>query len=283
MSRPAPDDAAAARGAPAPLRVLVVDDEPLARDCVRLAIAGEPDVEVVGECRDGREAVAAIRRLHPDVVFLDVQMPGADGFAVVERVGADRMPAVVFVTAFDAHAIRAFEVHALDYVLKPFENARVVAALARAREHLQSQRDGELARRLSSLLRAHGGAGRRAGEWDPHGAAQGTPYVSRFTVRDDDRIRFVPAADVDWIEADGNYAVLHVGERTHRIRVALQTLAGELDPGQFVQIHRSTIVAVDRVREIQPWFGGDYIAILRSGKQLRVSRMRASVLLRPLT
>ena len=259
-----------------PLRVLIADDEPLARDCVRIALRDEPGVEVVGECRDGGEAIAAIRKLRPDVVFLDVQMPGVDGFAVVERVGAEEMPAVVFVTAYDTHAIRAFEVHALDYVLKPFENARVTAALGRAREHVRTRRDGELGRRLTELLRDHG-----AGE--PTVGALERSYVRRFTVRDHDRIRFVAAEDVDWIEADDNYVVLHVGERRHRLRMTLQALAAELDPKRFFQIHRSAVVNLDRVREIQPWFGGDYIAILHSGKQLRVSRTRAPLLLRPAT
>jgi two-component system, LytTR family, response regulator len=282
MSRSGRDEGGQGRGAGSgesgrpPLRVLVVDDEPLARDCVKIALRDEPDVEVVGECRDGGEAVAAVRRLRPDVVFLDVQMPGVDGFAVVERIGAEEMPAVVFVTAYDTHAIRAFEVHALDYVLKPFENARIAAALGRAREQLRSRRDGELGRRLAGLLRSYG-----AGQ--PASAEAATAYASRFTVRENDRIRFIPADSVDWIEAADNYAVLHVGEQSHRLRVALQTLAAELDPKRFFQIHRSAIVNLERVREIQPWFGGDYVAILHNGKQLRVSRTRAPLLLRPLT
>ena len=259
----------------APLRVLIADDEPLARDCVRIALADLPGIEVVAECRDGDETVAAIGRLRPDVIFLDVQMPGMDGFEVVARVGPDRMPPVVFVTAYDAHAIRAFEVNALDYVLKPFENARLLAALERAREHHDTQRHVALGRRLADLLESWPGAAAGAG------AAGG--IVSRFTVRDDDdRIHFVSAADVDWIEADGNYAVLHAGERRHRLRVPMRTLARGLDPARFYQIHRSTIVNLDRVRELQPWFGGDYVAILRNGTKLRVSRTRAPRLLRPL-
>ena len=282
MSRSGPDGVGHGPGAEQPasggavLRVLVVDDEPLARDCVRIALRDEPDVELVGECRDGAEAVAAVRRLHPDVVFLDVQMPGVDGFAVVERIGAEQMPVVVFVTAYDTHAIRAFEVHALDYVLKPFENARITAALARAREQLRSQRDGELGRRLAGLLRSYGVA-------ESVGAEPAGAYPSRFTVRENDRIRFVPADSVDWIEAADNYALLHVGDQSHRLRVPLQTLAAQLDPKRFFQIHRSAIVNLERVREIQPWFGGDYVAILHNGKQLRVSRTRAPLLLRPLT
>lgn len=261
----------------ATLRVLIVDDEPLARDCVRLALRGAPDIELLEDCRDGPEAVRAIRRLSPDVVFLDVQMPGADGFAVVERIGADAMPVVVFVTAFDQHAIRAFEVHALDYVLKPFENARLLAALDRARERVRSRHDGELARQLAALV-----AGRPA---VPPMISSGDPaprHAERFTVRHDDRISFVEAGTVDWIEAEGNYAVLHAAGATHRLRLTLQAIEQQLDPRRFARIHRSTIVNLSRVREIQPWFGGDYIAILHGGQKLRVSRTRAAPLLEPM-
>jgi two-component system LytT family response regulator len=258
---------------PNALRVLVVDDEPLARDCVRLALAGVPGVAVVGECADGPAAVDAIRALRPDVVFLDVQTPGLDGFGVVDAVGAEHMPPVVFVTAYDTHAIRAFEVHALDYVLKPFENERLLAALDRARAARRAQRDGALGRRLARLLR----------ELELRGTGAAPPHrapARRFAVRDDGRIRFVAAYEVDWIEADGNYAVLHVGAQRHRVRFTLQALARELDPSTFFQIHRSTIVNLDRVKEVQPWFGGDYIAILTTGEKLRVSRTRAPLLLR---
>jgi two-component system LytT family response regulator len=259
-----------------PLRVLIVDDEPLARDCVRLALRDAPDIEVLDDCRDGTEAVRAIRRVHPDVMFLDVQMPGADGFAVIEQIGADRMPAVVFVTAFDTHAIRAFEVHALDYVLKPFENERLLEALERARERFRSRQDGELARRLAALVSGWGGDTTAASS---HGSKR---FVERFTVRHDDRIRFVDADDIEWIEADGNYAVLHTAAEAHRIRLTLQTIDHQLDPRRFARIHRSTIVNLACVREIQPWFGGDYIAILHGGRKLRVSRTRAGPLLKPM-
>ncbi|MBV9879258.1 MAG: response regulator transcription factor [Gemmatirosa sp.] len=265
-----PEGAAPPRRA---LRVLVVDDEPLARDCVRLALRDAAGVEVVGECADGAAAVDAIRVHRPDVVFLDVQMPGLDGFGVVDAVGVDRMPSVVFVTAFDAHAIRAFEVHALDYVLKPFENDRLLAALRRAREDRRTRRDGALGRRLARLLR---GLQTEGGDV----AAPRREPVRRFAVRHDGRIRFVAVDEVDWVEADGNYAVLHAGAQRHRVRFTIQALARELDPTRFFQIHRSTIVNLDRVKEVQPWFGGDYVAILTTGEKLRVSRTRAPLLLR---
>ena len=260
-----------AAAATAALRVLIVDDEPLARDNVRLALG--PDVTVVGECGDGEAAVAAIEALRPDLVLLDVQMPGLDGFGVIEAVGPERMPAVVFVTAYDAHALRAFEVHALDYLLKPFDDARLHDALARARRSAAEDAGGEdsLEQRLAALVEQ---MARRGG---PFGDC-----LSRFVVRHGDRASLVRASDVEWIEADGNYVVLHARGATHRLRVSLRTLAEQLDPKQFARIHKSTIVNLDRVRELQPWFGGDYVAILHDGRQLRVSRSFAAGVLRPL-
>ncbi len=285
-----------------PLRVVIVDDEPLARDGLRLALRRVPDVVVVAECEDGVGAVEAIRSTRPDLVFLDVQMPGLDGFEVIDRIGVQQMPAIVFVTAFDVHAIRAFEVHAVDYVLKPFEDKRLRAALDQAR----SRRAGELGKQLASVIQAWN-AGIPA---EPVGAAIGEPpggdaaesgdrlltlhpggvdgpreassYIARFTVRDDGRIRFVQATDVDYIEADGNYIVMHVGDTTHRVRASLRDVSRQLDPRVFMRVHRSTIVNIHRIREVQPWFGGDYIAILRSGVKLKVSRQRAPQLLKPM-
>jgi two-component system LytT family response regulator len=294
------------------VRVLIVDDEPLARDCMRLALRSAPDVQIVGECGDGASAVAAIRKHTPDIVLLDVQMPGLDGFAVLEQIQTATMPVVVFVTAFDSHAIRAFEVHALDYVLKPFPDERLLAALDRAQAAVQERRNGELGRRLAEFVQAWqagsysklptppgGVASAQAsssasqGDVDVSGddenesaepvlvAGVAGSYIGRFAVRADGRVRFVPAADVDWIEADGNYMVLHVGEVQHRLRASLAGLTAGLDPKRFVRIHRSVIVNVERIREVQPWFGGDYIAILKTGAKLRVSRLRAPQLLRP--
>jgi two-component system, LytTR family, response regulator len=288
--------------ATAAVRVLVVDDEPLARDCMRLALRATPDVQIVGECGDGESAVHAIRKYAPDIVFLDVQMPGLDGFAVLEQIEAAAMPVVVFVTAFDAHAIRAFEVHALDYVLKPFPDERLLAALERAQTAVQERRNGELGRRLAEFVQAW-----QAGSFvkpptppaglspvdgnassedeqelaEPPRAGGAASYIGRFAVRSDGRVRFVPAAEVDWIEADGNYMVLHVGDAQHRLRASLAGLTEGLDPKVFVRIHRSVIVNVERIREVQPWFGGDYVAILKTGAKLRVSRLRAPQLLRP--
>jgi two-component system, LytTR family, response regulator len=289
----------------ATLRVAIVDDEPLARDCMRLALRADPDVSIVAECGDGASAIAAIREHAPDVVLLDVQMPGLDGFAMLHQLDVTTMPVVVFVTAYDAHAIRAFEVNALDYVLKPFSDERLLAAVDRARTALSERRHGELGRRLAAFVRdwqsdpgatpgladvsaadtpsEPGGRPMLEDARPPADAGAGTSrsYIMRFAVRANGRVRFVQALDVDWIEADGNYMTLHVGEATHRVRASIAALAEGLDPKQFVRIHRSIIVNVERIREVQPWFGGDYIAILRSGAKLKVSRLRASTLLRP--
>ena len=263
----------------APLRVLVVDDEPLARDCIRIALHRRDDVAVVGECATGEEAVEAIAALAPDLVLLDVQMPGVDGFGVVQRVGAERMPPVVFVTAYDQHALRAFRVHALDYVLKPFDDARLGQVVEYARARRAARRDEALGRRLGALLADLHAGGDAPRDDAPRDDAQ---HATRFCVSDGGRMRFVAAASVDWIDVDGNYVCLHAGGERYRIRATLAAVAERLDPRRFVRIHRSTIVNADRVQEVQPWFGGDYVAILRDGQRLRVSRSRAPSLLRPL-
>ena len=260
----------------AALRVVIVDDEPLARDCVRDALGRDPSVAIVAECADGPEAIEAIRLLAPDLVFLDVQLPGMDGFEVVERIGVDAMPPVVFVTGFDTHAIRAFRVHAVDFVLKPFDDERFLDALEHARGQIHLRREGLLGRRLSSLLADLRAPAPAAGT----GAEQGG-RARRFTVRQDQRIYFVGVDEVDWFEGDGNYVALHVREHTYRIRASLRALQQDLEPGRFARIHRSTIVNLSRIKEVQPWFGGDYVAILHSGQQLRISRTYAAAVLKP--
>lgn len=277
-------------------RVLIVDDEPLARDCIRLALASRADVVVVGECGDGPQAVQAIHDLAPDIVFLDVQMPELDGFGVIAEVGPNEMPPVVFVTAFDAHALRAFEVHALDYVLKPFDDERLLAAFDHARLRWMEQRQGALGRQLTELVRGWEGnepvsdgprhratppGGNVATEAQPATQRKST-YVTRFTVRTEGAAHFIPAVAVDWIEAEGNYIVLRVGEARHRVRGTLRDVGAKLDPRLFVRIHRSAIVNIERIRELQPWFGGDYVAILKNGAKLKVSRRHVAQLLRPM-
>jgi len=257
-------------------RVVIVDDEPPARARMRTALARMAEVEVVAECGDGVEAVAVIGERRPDVVLLDVQMPGLDGFGVVDRLDPAALPVVVFVTAYDQFALRAFEVHALDYVLKPFDRRRLLDAVERAVAQVRMRRVGEATARLSALL-AELPSHRPAG-----GPAAG-PYAARILVPEGEGVGFVECDRVDWFEAAGNYVRLHVGTRTHLIRNTLSGLAAALDPARFVRIHRSTVVNLDRVREIQPWVGGDHLAILKDGRQLRVSRHYRTDLLKPLS
>ena len=264
------------------IRTLLVDDEPLAREGMRMHLAAEPDVEVVGEAADGVQAVDAIHALRPDLVFLDVQMPEVDGLQVVERVGAAAMPAVVFVTAYHQHAVRAFELHAVDYLLKPVGEERLRGALARARLRLAGQGQQALAARLEALLEDFRTLRARVEGGDAHGeAAPARTFATWISVTGRTSTQLVRVEDVDWFEAEGNYVRLHVGTANHLIRSTLRGMADQLDPATFIRIHRSTIVNVSRIREIQPWFGGDYIALLRDGRQLRVSRSYREQLLRP--
>lgn len=239
------------------LRVLIVDDEPLAREGLRLHLGEHPEVEVVGEASDGEEAVRTIQGLDPDLVFLDVQMPGLDGFGVVESLGAQAMPPVVFVTAYDEFALRAFEAHALDYLLKPVDPDRLGRAVDRALEWRRQDRDRELERRMAGLLEGLRGEGR---------------YLERLAVRSGNRIVFVRVPDIDWIEAAGNYARLHAGKNEYLLRETMTGLEAQLDPRQFMRIHRSTIVRVDRIKELEPLYQGDYVVILEDGTRLTSSR-----------
>lgn len=224
------------------IRTLVVDDEQLARERVLSLLQQEADVEVVGECSDGGQAVSAIQRHSPDLVFLDVQMPGCDGFEVIRSIGPDRMPTVVFVTAYDEYALQAFEVHALDYLLKPFGRERFQQTLRHAREALERRHAGDLGRRLLALV---------------HGARAeplplGPPQVERLVVKSGGRVFFLRTDDIDWIEAAGNYVRLHLGTESHLFRETMNRMESRLDPRRFTRIHRSRIVNTERIKEMQP-------------------------------
>jgi two-component system LytT family response regulator len=238
-------------------RILVADDEPLARERLRMLLDSESWAEIVGEVADGANAVAAIRDLQPDLVFLDVQMPGLNGFDVIEAVGPARMPAVIFVTAYDQYALRAFDVRALDYLLKPFDRERFQRALTRARQQLQQPPTGELERRLLELVKDL--------KTSPHRA-------DRFVVKSGGRVFFVRAAEIDWIEAAGNYVKLHVGPDAHLLRETMTAIESQLDPEVFFRIHRCHIVNIERVQELQPWFNGEYVVSLKTGARLTLSR-----------
>jgi two-component system LytT family response regulator len=239
------------------IRTLIVDDEPLARERVRALLAEETDVEVVGECRDGQEAVEAIRRDAPDLVFLDVQIPEVDGFGVIERVGVDKIPVIVFVTAYDQYALQAFEVHAVDYLLKPFDQDRFQKALARARQSVQLRRGGDVNERLVALL-------------EDLKTPQG--HLERLVVKSSGRLFFLRAEEIDWIESSGNYVSLHVGPESHLLRETMNGIETKLDPARFIRIHRTAIVNIDRIRELQPLFHGEYDVVLRTGTTLTLSR-----------
>ena len=249
-----------------PMRVVVADDEPLARRrMMRLLREHDDEVDVVGLCETGAEAVAAIRETHPDLVFLDVQMPELDGFEVLERVGGE-LPAVVFVTAHDRYALRAFEVHALDYLLKPFDVERFNQALARGRTQVERQGEGAsagLAALLEQLARERGYA---------QPAPRARRWMDRVMVKARGRVEFVRTADIDWIEAEGNYVRLHAGKKAWLVREKIGALEERLDPDTFLRVHRSSIVQVDRMAELHPMVAGDGILVLRDGTQVKLSR-----------
>ncbi len=242
------------------LRTLIVDDEPLARERVRMMLGMHDDMAVVGECGDGQQAITAIREHRPDLVFLDVQMPGVDGFGVLRALEGDTLPYVVFVTAYDQYALRAFEVHALDYVLKPFNAERFSQALQRARTTImrRAETDGSVDEgRLRSLVASLTAEQREK---------------QRIVVKSSGRVFFVKVDDIDWIEAEGNYVRLHMGAQSHLLRETMKGMETVLDASQFIRIHRSTIVNADRIRELQPLFHGEYAVILRDGTRLVASR-----------
>jgi two-component system LytT family response regulator len=249
------------------MRVLVVDDEPLARERIVRLLTGRPPVREVIEATDGPTAIEAIRTRKPDLMFLDVQMPGVDGFGVLRAVGLDKLPATVFVTAFDAHALRAFEVHAVDYLLKPYDTDRFWAAFRRATETVAMRSVLGAGRKLATLL-SEMDEGRPSVETPP----EPVRHLERIAVRGDGRIFFVRPGEVDWCESAGNYVKLHVGRAVHVIRETLSNLEERLDPSAFIRIHRRLIVNLDRIHELQPWFGGDQIVILKDGARLRLSR-----------
>ena len=249
------------------LRILIVDDEMLARQRIEDLLRKEANVEIVGEATDGKEAIEAIRRLRPDLVFLDVQMPGRTGLDVVEELGAEEMPATIFATAFDQYALKAFDLAAVDYLVKPFDDDRFAQALRRARKSIELEEVGRMTKQLVELLQEREAAAAPA----PQSSSQ---YLERISVESRGQIRVVPVSKVDYITASGPYAELHVGERTFAIREKMQTLEERLDPSAFFRIHRSAIVRLDRIDTLLHAAGGDYAVRLKDGTELSVSRSR---------
>ena len=237
------------------IRALIVDDEELARERIRTLLAGDDQIQIVDECADGRSAVAAIRRRKPDLLFLDVQMPELDGFAVLEEVGAVNIPAIVFVTAYDRYAIRAFEFVALDYLLKPFDSSRFRQTLDRAKEQIRVRGADMRQQQIEALL---------------ENASR--PHLERLVVRESGRISFLRVEEIRWLEAQGNYVKIHASGQAPVIRRTLKDLEERLDPSRFLRIHRSILVNLDRVRELRPMFHGEYQVLLDDGTELTSNR-----------
>jgi two-component system LytT family response regulator len=237
------------------IRTLIADDEPIARRGIRLLLERDSEFEIVGEATGGIEAAELILRLRPDLVFLDVQMVGCDGFETLRRVGPEAAPVVVFVTAYDEYALRAFEFNAVDYLLKPYDDARFAAALGRARELVMRKRSDIVDHRLARLLEHIEGHGR-----------------DRILLKASGEIIFLKTGEIDWIEAEGDYVKFHVAGRTHLMRSTMASLEERLDPARFIRIHRSTIVNADRLRKLSPSFEGEYAVVLHDGTKLRLSR-----------
>jgi two-component system LytT family response regulator len=239
------------------MRIVIVDDEPLARMRVRNLLAEENDVEIIAECANGEEAIHAIEESPPDVLILDVQMPEVDGFDVLQAVGVGRVPVVIFVTAYERFALRAFESHALDYLLKPFDDERFEMAIERSRRRLSERQGGDIDVRLQALLSSvRGGSG----------------YLQRLVVPTGNRNVFVRIEEIDWIEADRNYIRLHLRGKTHLLRENLGRIEASLDPAKFCRIHRSTIVNIDRIQAVEALFRGEYLVLLHDGTKLTSSR-----------
>ncbi len=231
------------------LRILIVDDMPLSRQRTRRYLAETPDVEIVGECDEVESALEAVARLAPNLLLLDVQMPGLTGFHLLDRIPADRRPAVVFITAFDEFAVKAFAVRAVDYLLKPFDRERLAQALAKARDALARSRFAS-----------------------PPPSKLPAGYLDRIAVKSVGKTVLVSTATIDWIETSGNYLCLHAGKETHLVRATMNQLESQLDPRSFVRIHRSTMVRIEAVREIQPLFNGDQTIILANRDKVVLSR-----------
>lgn len=240
------------------IKALIVDDEPLAREKIHDLLKENSEIEIVAECENGSEAIAAIRAHAPDLIFLDVQMPEMGGLEVLETLPRELMPLVIFVTAYDQYAVRAFEFHAVDYLLKPFDRERFEAALERAKSFLREKQTGGVDQRILALLE------------DLRAAP--SKYTERLVIKAGGRVFFLSTQEVDWIKAEGNYVRIHSANKSYLIRETISNLETELDPKEFLRIHRSTIVRIDRIQELQTWFHGEYRVLMRDGSELTLSR-----------
>jgi len=240
------------------IRVVIADDEPLARNRIRRLLSAEKDIEIIAECKNGRETIEALDQRQPDLLFLDVEMPEVDGFGVIEQVDPEQLPAIIFVTAYDQYAVHAFETHALDYLLKPFDEVRFQRALQRARGHLERSRSGEIATRLLAMLH----------DVRP----KPTPSSDRLVIKSGGRVIFLKSEEIDWVEAAANYVRIHAGVDEYLMRETMNAFEAKLDSRRFMRIHRSIIVNLEKIKELQPCNNGEYIVVLRTGKELSLSR-----------
>ena len=238
------------------IRTLIVDDESLARERIHEMLDADPEIEIVGDCANGEEAIQAISKLKPDLIFLDVEMPGIDGFEVLQSLDPQQVPAVIFVTAYDQYAVRAFEIYALDYLLKPFDRERFQRAVDHAKEQLLTTSNAMSERIMSALEQIK----------------VRPVHLERLVIKMNGHVFFVKAEEIDWLEAEGNYVRLHAGKESYLLRDTISALETQLDPKQFLRVHRSAIVNIDRIQELQPWFHGEYRIIMREGVQLTLSR-----------
>jgi two-component system, LytTR family, response regulator len=245
------------------IRTIIADDERLAREKLKILLASEPGIEVVAECHDGDQAISAIRNLRADLLILDVQMPAMDGFELLGHLSQQEMPVIIFATAYDQYALRAFEANALDYLLKPFDQERLHQALGRAKKYLGGLHQSELSRRILDLL-GQVGSHRRP--------QQNSASQDRLIIKEKGRIIFLNLDEIDWIDASANYVRLHVGKESHLVRETISGISQRLNSNHFVRIHRSTIVDIRKIKELIPVNSGEYVVILRNGKELSCSR-----------
>jgi two-component system LytT family response regulator len=247
------------------ITVLIVDDEPLARQNIRALLKHDLDIELIKECGGGAEAVRIIQKQRPDLLFLDIQMPEMSGFDVLRKLDSEKLPSIIFVTAFDEYAVEAFEVHALDYLLKPFTDQRFEQALRRAKSQIEQREIHDISKRLIALLEDREKAS---------ASLQRSQYLSRLMIKQESRVFFLKVDEIDWIEAADYYVELHVGRKSHLLRQTMGDMEAKLDPQKFVRIHRSAIVNLDRVKEMHPHFNGEHIVVLHDGTELKLSRSR---------
>lgn len=262
----------------APIRALIADDELLARSTLRLLLGGDPDVDVVGESSSGADAIVKIRALAPDLVFLDIQMSNKTGFDVLAEIEPAERPAIIFVTAFDTHALRAFEVQALDYLLKPFDDERFARALDRAKTHIRQRRAHELARQIVAAFGQGPPQAPSAGAAAAPGPAAAPRYLDRIAIKNGPNVSLLPAEQIDWIEAEDYYVQVHAGGEAHLLRESMRKMEAQLSPQRFVRIHRSVIVNIERVRKLRTLSNGEYSVVLKDGTELRLSRSRRDAL-----